>query len=112
VLLVDYCIVIGIADYDYGWWHGSSCVLLVDFCIIIETDGLHGGSLCSHQFIVGYDTSNSCLLLRVVVYHWTLVVYYYGSTQSCSTRWHCSSCVLLADFHGDYQITLGVVVCY
>jgi hypothetical protein len=55
---------------------------------------------------------NSCVLLGVVVYHWILVVYYYGSTKSCSTRWNCSSCVLLDDFHGDYHLTLGVVVCY
>jgi hypothetical protein len=53
VLLVDCCIVMGIADYDYGRWHGSSYVLLVDCCIIIETTGLHGGSLCSYQLIVG-----------------------------------------------------------
>jgi hypothetical protein len=55
---------------------------------------------------------SSCVLLGVVMYHWIVVVYYYGSTQSCSTGWHCSSCALLVDFHGDYQFTLGVVECY
>jgi hypothetical protein len=55
---------------------------------------------------------NSCVLLGVVLYHWILVVYYYGSRKSCSTRWNCSSCVLLANCHGDYQLTLGVVVFY
>jgi hypothetical protein len=55
---------------------------------------------------------SSCVLLGVVVYHWIVVVYYYGSAQSCSTGWHCSSYVLLADCHGDYQITLRIVVCY
>jgi hypothetical protein len=51
------------------------------------------------------------VLLGVVVYHWKVVVYYYGSEKSCSTGWHCSSCALLVDCHGDYQFTLGVVVC-
>jgi len=55
---------------------------------------------------------NSCVLLEVVVHHWIVVMYYYGSTQSCSTRWHCSSCALLANCHGDYQFTLEVVECY
>jgi hypothetical protein len=50
---------------------------------------------------------SSCVLLEVVVHHWIVVMYYYGSTQ-CSTGWNCSSCVLLDDFHGDYQFTLGV----
>jgi hypothetical protein len=54
----------------------------------------------------------SCVLLGVVVYHWTVVVYYYGLTQLCSIGWHFSSCVLLADCHGDYQFTLGVAMCY
>ena len=52
------------------------------------------------------------MLLGVVVYHWIVVVQYYGSTQLCSTRWNCSSCALLDNFHGDYQFILGVVVCY
>jgi hypothetical protein len=55
VLLADCCIVTGIADSDYGSWHGSSCVLLVDCCIIIETAALHGGSLCRYQLTAGYD---------------------------------------------------------
>jgi hypothetical protein len=55
---------------------------------------------------------NICVLLRVVVYHWILVVYYYGLTKSCSTRWNSSSCVLLANFHGYYLLTLGVAMCY
>jgi hypothetical protein len=55
---------------------------------------------------------SSCVLLGVVVHHWIVVMYYYGSTQSCSTRWHCSSYALLVDFHGDYQFTLGVAECY
>jgi hypothetical protein len=55
---------------------------------------------------------NSCVLLGVVVYHQIVVVYYYGSTQSYSTGWHCSSCALLADCHGNYQFTLGVSECY
>jgi hypothetical protein len=37
VLLVDCCIVIEMIAYDYGRWHGSSCVLLVDCCIVIGT---------------------------------------------------------------------------
>jgi hypothetical protein len=52
-------------------------VILVDCFIIIETDGLHGGILCSYHLIVGYDTSNSCVLLRVFMYQSTIVVYYY-----------------------------------
>jgi hypothetical protein len=50
----------------------------------------------------------SYVLLTALVYHWIIVVYYYGSTQSCSIGWHCSSCVLLADCHGDYQITWSI----
>jgi hypothetical protein len=53
VLLAYCCIVMEVADYDYGLWHGSSCVLLIDCCIIIEIIGLHGGSLCSYQLIAG-----------------------------------------------------------
>jgi hypothetical protein len=49
---------------------------------------------------------NSCVLLAVVVYHWTLVLYFYGLAQQCSIRWYCSSCVLLVDFHEDYHIAL------
>jgi hypothetical protein len=55
---------------------------------------------------------SSCVLLGVVVHHWIIVVYYYGLTQSCSTRWHYSRCALLVDFHGDYQFTFGVAKCY
>jgi len=51
------------------------------------------------------SVDNSCVLLAVVVYHWTIVVYYYGSPQSCYIRWHCSSCELLDDFHGYFHIT-------
>jgi hypothetical protein len=68
----------------------SSCVLLQWSCTT--------GSDC-----VSLDSS--CVLLEVVLYHWIVVVYYYGSAQSCSIGWHCSSCMLLANCHGDYQIT-------
>jgi hypothetical protein len=47
VLLVDCCIVIDIVDYDYSWWHGSSCVLLVDCCIVIDIISLHGDIFAS-----------------------------------------------------------------
>jgi hypothetical protein len=50
---------------------------------------------------------SSCVLLGVVVHHWIIVVYYYGSTQSCSTGFHFSGCLILVDFHGDYHIKLG-----
>jgi hypothetical protein len=53
VLLADSCIVMEVANYGYGRWHGSSCVILVDCCIIIETVGLHGGSLCRYRLIAG-----------------------------------------------------------
>jgi hypothetical protein len=64
----------------------NSCVLLQWLCTT--------GSDC-----VSLD--NSCVLLEVVVYHWTVVVYYYGSAQSCSIECHCSSYVILVDCHGD-----------
>jgi hypothetical protein len=55
---------------------------------------------------------NTCVLFGVVMYQWIVIVYHYGSTQSCSTGWNCSSCALLDDFHGDYRFTLGVAACY
>lgn len=55
---------------------------------------------------------SSCVPLGVVVHHWIVVMYYYGSIQLCSTQWHCNSYVLLVDFHGEYQFTLGVAKCY
>ena len=55
---------------------------------------------------------SSCVILGVFVHHWIVVMYYYGLPKSCSTRWHCISCVLLVDCHGDYQFTLGVAECY
>jgi hypothetical protein len=81
----------------------SSCVLLQWLCttVCLWTVVLLQW-LCHCSDCVSLDSS--CVLLAVVVYHWTIVVYYYGSTQSCSIGWHCSSCVLLVDFHGDYQI--------
>jgi hypothetical protein len=76
---------------------GSDCVSLDSSCVLLQWLCTTGSDCVS--------LDSSCVLLAVVVYHWTIVVYYYGSTQSCSIGWHCSSCMLLVDCHGDYQIT-------
>jgi hypothetical protein len=55
---------------------------------------------------------SSCVLLGVVLHHWIVVMYYYGSPLSCYTRWKCSIFALLVDFHGDYKFILEVVEFY
>jgi hypothetical protein len=76
---------------------GRDCVSLDNSCVLLQWLCTTGSDCVS--------LDNSCVLLVVVVYHWTIVVHYNGATQSCSIGWHCSSCMLLVDFHGDYQIT-------
>jgi hypothetical protein len=46
---------------------------------------------------------SSGVLLGVVVYHWIVVVYYYGYTQLFSIGWNYRNNMLLSECHGDYH---------